>query len=129
MQHTDTIDRPPVSEPPSLPPFLQPKRRGGGRWIIVPDICRGECADRIPDHKNNWYTIVYRWMVRIDRESGAIAGITHTSTRTYRQWLETYHTDTGIPPHIGFGGAIVAVPGGDRTFKPRWEDYARATFV
>lgn len=112
---------------PPLPPFLQPKRRPHGRYIIVPDISRGECRDRLSSYDNNWYTLVYRWMIRIEAESGQME-FAHTATRRYRAWLETYQTDTGIAPHIAFGGAIEAGEG-DPTFHGRWIAYARELFV
>ena len=112
---------------PPLPPFLQPKRRPNGRYLIVPDITHAEKVDRIPSGDNNWYTLIYRWMVRIEIESGRME-FTHTATRRYKMWLETYHLENGIPPHIGFGGAIESGKG-DPTFYDRWTDYARELFT
>jgi hypothetical protein len=124
-----TIERPPTSSvPPELPPFLT-KRRGGGRprRIIMPSMMHVEQVMRLPDREENWYTLIYRWMMRWDLEANE-AELTVTSTRRYRQWLETYETDDGIPPHICFGGAIEAgAP--DPTFHSRWKKYAQETFV
>lgn len=121
-----------ATEPPELPPFL--RRRGEPRRevIIIPDIWYAEQVMRIHDHENNWITLIYGWMNRVSgggilcpdsRWEGA-----HVSTRRYRNWLETYETKSGIPPHIGFGGAIEAGTG-DPTFYSRWQDYARGTFA
>jgi len=131
---TITIGRPIIisAEPPELPPFLQRKRGPGRRVVILPDILRIENQTRIFDRKSNWITIVYHWMNRVTGESifdpATKWETTHTSTRRYRQWLETYHTDDGIPPHISFGGAIEAGER-DETFHCRWQDYARETFA
>lgn len=131
---TLTIERPPVTgAPPELPPFLR-KRRGGPerRVIILPDIVRIEQQTKIYDRENNWITIVYQWMDRVIGESlfdpASTWECTHTSTRRYRQWLETYEMKDGIAPHIQFGGAIEAGTG-DPTFHPRWVKYAQETFA
>ncbi len=126
------IDRPPIVGSPPLPPMLQ-KRRGGPerRTIILPDIFRAEVCTRIRDTENNWITLVYQWMNRIVGEGvfdpDSRWQFAHTSMRRYHQWLETYHSDDGIPPHISFGGAIVAGER-DETFHSRWQQYARETF-
>ena len=124
---TITIDPPIAGGLPPLPPFLQPKRRDGGRWIILPDICRLDATDTVFDRNNNWKTDIYRYMSKFDTETKTFIDLAHTSTRKYRQWLETYQTEDGIPPHISFGGAIVAGKG-DPTFHSRWKEYALATF-
>lgn len=128
-----TIERPPTAgAPPALPPFLQ-KRRGGPerRVIILPCLLRIEQRTKLLDSANNWQTIVYQWMTRIVGESlwdpEAKWELTHTSTRRYRSWLETYEWKDGIPPHIQFGGAIEAGQG-DPTFYDRWKAYAKEMF-
>ena len=130
----EVIERPPaVGAPPQLPPSLR-RRRGGPerRTIILPNLFRAESATKIRDLENNWITIIYQWMDRVTGESvfdlAATWECAHISTRRYRQWLETYQHENGIPPHIGFGGAIMSGEG-DPTFYPRWQAYARETFV
>lgn len=130
---TALLDKPPVcGAPPPLPPFLRRRGRPERRTIIIPDIIRIEHATHLRDYENNWITIIYQWMNRV-RGGGLFDPdsrweCAHTSTRRYRQWLETYETDDRIPPHISFGGAIEAGQG-DPTFYPRWQEYARETFA
>jgi len=76
--------------------------------------------------ENNWWTICHVHMVRFRGffEDMQFSTIYH---RRYRNWLETYHMKDGIPPHIQFGGAIVAGEG-DPTFHQRWVEFAREHF-
>lgn len=122
----ETIERPPVTGTPDLPPFLRPKEPPRGEWIIMPDIRFGETIHKLPCVANNWWTICYVHMIRFRGffEDLQCATIYH---RRYRNWLETHHTEIGIPPHIRFGGAIEAGEG-DPTFYPRWLEYAREHF-
>ena len=116
--------------PPQLPPYLRRRDEPERRVRIVPSILRMEYSSRLQDYKNNWTTIVYYWMDRIE---GSIFdptswSTTHITTRLYKQWLETYSFDNDIPPHIVFGGAIESGKG-DPTFYQRWREYAKETFV
>lgn len=129
----NVIDRPPTdTTPPALPPFLTHKRGPERRRVfIVPDICRAEQRTRLFDPTNNWITIVYQWMVRIEGDSvgdpAAEWELAHTSMRRYRQWLETYETDNGLAPNIQFGGGIRSGLA-DPTFYGRWLEHAKKTF-
>ena len=134
MTVLERTDHTPVdSDLPPLPPYLT-RRRGGPerRTIILPDISRVETSIKIYDRQNNWITTIYQWMNRVVGEGifdpQSKWWTAHICTRAYRNWLQTYETKDGIPPHISFGGAIEA---GERdiTFKDRWTDYARETFV
>ena len=92
----------------------------------MPDITRAEVVHRIRDHQNNWWTLCYVHMMRFRGhfEDMQLATIYH---RGYKNWLETYEMKDNIPPHIAFGGAVVAGEG-DPTFYPRWQEYARLHF-
>jgi hypothetical protein len=124
---TLTIDRPPTTGTPDLPPFLRKKGPERGRWIIMPDIRLAGCSHQFHSTENNWITVCYTHMIRFRGvfEDLEMSTIYH---RRYRNWLETYECPDGIPPHIAFGGAIVAGEA-DPTFKPRWNEYARLHFV
>ena len=124
----DVMNKPPTTvTPPALPPYLTRKRGPERRRIVImPDIVMADQVMRLPNVEKNWYTLVYRWMLRVDMDSG-MATRTITSTRLYRQWLETYETDSGVPPHIAFGGAIESGEA-DPTFYPRWVEYAKEIF-
>ena len=128
---TLVLEREPTTGSPILPPYLRKKGPERRRVIILPDIIRIEQATDVFDHQNNWKTTVYQWMDRIIGDSvfdpTATWQCAHITTRTYRQWLETYDTENGLPPHISFGGCIVAGEA-DLTFYPRWLEYAKATF-
>lgn len=126
------IDKPPVAgSPPILPPYLRPKEHPERKTIIIPDLCRLGSAQLLKDYKNNWQTEIHIWMIRVQGEgmfdAGARWEMAHTQSRRYRQWLETYKTSNGVPPHINFGGAIEAGEG-DPTFYPRWVEWATETF-
>lgn len=117
--------------PPNLPPYFKRRDEPERRIRIVPSILRMEYSSRIRDYKNNWTTIVYYWMDRIEGKSifnPTSWNTAHISTRLYKQWLETYSFKDGIPPHIQFGGAIESGKG-DPTFYQRWKEYAKETFV
>lgn len=129
----DLLNKPPISAPPDLPPFLTkkkgPERR---RIIIIPDLRFMEGTyQKVYDHENNWITIIYAYMNRVIGEGifdpSAHWEFANVHTRRYRMWLETYEMKNGIPPHISFGGAIESGQG-DPTFLSRWQDYARETF-
>lgn len=113
-----------IASPPDLPPFLTPKRRGRGEWIIMPDIVGGETATRTQE--NNTWTYHYVWMVRMHTETGQIQRA-HVNTRLYKSWLETYEMWDNIPPHIQFGGAVEAGES-DPEFYNKWIKYAQETF-
>jgi hypothetical protein len=115
-----------ISDPPALPPFLRDGPERKPRCFIMPDISRAEI--RTKTVHDNCYTIHYSWMMRIWGAYESVE-VTHVNTRLYRQWLETYRTEHGIPPHIQFGGAVEANPKGDPTFHQRWVEYARSTFA
>ena len=123
-----------ISNLPPLPPYLQPKREPERRVIIVPDILWIERngSFSLKDHENNWETIIHSWMNRIVGESfldpDSKWEMAHSQSRQYRQWLETYPLKDGIPPHIGFGGAIKSVKGGDPTFYEKWKEWTRGYF-
>lgn len=115
-----------LEKPPTLPPIFDPgPRRDRDRPIIMPDIMRCELRSKT-QHDNCW-TIHYVWMDRVwgffDRVE-----VAHVNSRAYRAWLDTYPMPDGIPPHISFGGAVVA---GERDpeFYNRWKAYARRTFA
>jgi hypothetical protein len=122
----DLIERPPTTGTPDLPPFLRPKGPPRGEWIIMPDILRAEVCHRMRDTEHNWWTLCYVHMIRFHGQFEDLerATIYH---RKYRNWLETYKMEDHIPPHIKFGGAVVAGER-DETFLPRWKDYARLHF-
>jgi hypothetical protein len=126
------VDKPPITgAPPILPPFLTPDKRPERRIIILPDLCRIESQQVLKDFTHNWQTCISQWMMRITNgsvlEGSGTWEFAHTHTRRYRQWLETYETPDGIPPHIQFGGAIEAGER-DTTFYPRWCAWAKETF-
>jgi hypothetical protein len=114
-----------ITAPPILPPYLRgPERRREGVFI-VPDIRLVETQTRTR-HDNTW-TIHYVWMNRVWGFFDKLE-IAHVNSRLYRQWLETYEMKNGIPPHIQFGGAVVA-GSGDPDFHTRWVAYAQEAFV
>lgn len=90
--------------------------------LVMPDPFWGEHALRI-EHENS-ITIVYermlRWDFATDQMSGAKVG-----SETYARWLAEDVPAGELPPHIGFGGAVVANPAGDPTFYERWKAFAR----
>lgn len=138
------IDKPSlVTDPPDLPPYLKKRGKGdpGKRVIIIPDIIqlKRNNTHEIKDGKNNWITLIHHWMNRVTTvgEGSMLDPATdqtwegaHSSSRTYRQWLETYDLSEqeGIPPHIQFCGAIKA-GAADPTFYPRWKEWAKEYFV
>lgn len=126
----DSITKRPdeIQSLPPLPPFLQPKRRGKDRFLIIPDIRFIEHRDVVRSQSNNWISIIYRWMIKVESDSLIPVDTAHTSMRKYRQWLETSTQEDGIPPHIQFGGCIISGEA-DPTFKSRWIDYAQKLFV
>lgn len=133
MGEVGFIERKQATCPPILPPFLRGRRDEPERRIIIlPDIIRIEDSESLYDHSNNWITTIYHWMNRVTGECmfspDARWECAHTSSRRYRQWLETYETKDNIPPHIQFGGAIKS-GSGDPTFHSRWLAYARETFA
>lgn len=114
-----------IERPPTLPPTFDPgPRRDRDEPVIMPDI-RYMGSRQKTQHENCW-TIHHFHMNRVwgfyDRFEYATV-----DSRRYRQWLETYPMPDGIPPHIQFGGAVVA---GERDpeFLNRWKVYARKTF-
>lgn len=120
-------------EPPQLPPYLRKRGGGGGRRIlIIPNLLCIQRQTVIPDPVNNWTTVIYQWMDRlmtsIDEPTDTRIELANINTRVYRQWLETYTTSDGVPPHIHFGGAIKGGLG-DKSVYPRWCEYARSTFI
>lgn len=108
------------------PPVITPPREGRRRreWIIMPDITW--CEVRTKTQYENCWTIHYVWMIRFHGFFEDVEGA-HVNSRRYRQWLDTHDMPDGVPPHIQFGGAVVA---GERdpTFRARWVEYARRTF-
>jgi len=116
-----TIDRPPI-----LPPINRGEPRPRREVWIVPDIHHFGTYTKT-QHDNCW-TVHHVWMSRIWGFLERIE-IAHVNSRTYRQWLELHPEsfDMGVPPHIQFGGAVVAGKG-DPEFKARWAAYARRTF-
>jgi len=126
----DVLDKPPVTggDLPPLPPYLQPKRRGGGgRRVILPCLMRAHLTLVVPDRRFNWVTIVYHYMTRWDFDEG-IVETAIVPTRRYRNWLQTYETDDGVPPHVAFGGKIEPSDP-DPTMFERWQRYAKEQFV
>lgn len=122
----DTIDRKPPTisaDPPELPPYLRKRRKGNGRFIIVPDLRR---LDMTLTRFDNMWTVHFFWMVRLDLVSGECIR-THVNTRLYRSWLETYETNTGVPPHIACGGPVAPIDLDVETIN-RWVQYVRKTF-
>lgn len=113
-----------VNDPPELPPYLQKKGPERGGYIILPDLCRADVFNKT-QHDNCW-TIHYVWMMRVWGHFEKIER-THVNSRVYKRWLETYTPDHNIPPHIQFGGAIVAGEP-DPEFYNRWVAYAQETF-
>lgn len=98
------------------------------RYIIMPDITK--CERCTKTQHDNAYTLHYEWMCRVDVLTDVPNfEVTHVNTKRYREWLVDYHTETGLPPHIQFGGGVKSIPGGDPTFYDRWLAYARETFV
>lgn len=97
---------------PALPVIAEPKPD----WIIMPEFLFTERADRFAEE--NCWTILYRVMCRITPDWKGYQRTT-VGTDTYRQWLRETPPENGIPPHIAFGGAVVA---GERdpTFYDRW---------
>lgn len=95
-----TID----SKPPSLPPYLTPKRRGNGKYQIVPSVAHARIKSKTLSEDRKIWTLHMTWMVRIELASGVVEGPVHVNSRQYRNWLETYEYDRDIPPHILFGG-------------------------
>jgi hypothetical protein len=126
------IDKPgsPTNLPP-LPPFLRGKPRPERGVYIIPDIIRIEQSQEIMDHQNNWITTIYSWMNRVHGnilfDDNFKLEIAHAHSRTYRQWLETYETKNGVPPHISFSGCIKSGQH-DPSFYTRWTEWARETF-
>lgn len=114
-----------LSGPPELPPYLRGPERRRPNIFIVPDIRM--CETRTRTQHDNCWTVHYVWMNRVwgFYEKFEVA---HVNSRRYRQWLETYEMKDGIPPHIQFGGAVVAGEG-DPEFYNRWAAYARETFA
>ncbi len=96
------------------------------RILIMPDITAHEHGVTKTAQHNCW-TIHHSWMMRWNLDTGQ-AQRAHVNSRAYRRWLIEHPPENGIPPHIQFGGAVVAGKG-DPTFHARWERYARETFV
>lgn len=99
------------------------------RYIIMPDYFRGERSKT--QHDNTW-TIHHQWMMRATPDNPFWGPMAHVNSRTYREWLEEggywqSENEPGIPPHISFGGAVVAGRG-DPDFKRRWVEYAAREF-
>src|ERR1700741_5558785 len=114
-----------LAEPPQLPPILRDSDKRPERdYVIAPDIMCCEIVTKT--QHDNCYTLHYVWMSRIWGAFEKIE-IAHVNSRTYRQWLDTYDMPNGIPPHIQFGGAVVA-GARDPTFHARWVAYVRKTF-
>lgn len=92
----------------------------GARSIIVPDIMRCGMVERTV--AENTVTLRYAHMMRWDVDTGAVA-LARSDSEIYRGWLarDPYYAALPIPPHIRFGGAVVAIKGGDPTFKAKWE--------
>jgi hypothetical protein len=111
------IEHTPGTGAPTIPPWLRPKEPPRGEWIILPDLRFAHVCHKMGSVENNWWTIfhVHRVRFRGAFEDFQCSTIYH---RRYRNWLETYHRQDGIPPHIQFGGAIESGES-DPTFYPR----------
>lgn len=100
------------------------------RYLIMPDYFRDNGRSKT-QHDNTW-TIHHQWMMRATPDNPFWGPMAHVNSRTYREWLEEggywqSPEEPGIPPHISFGGAVVAGRG-DPMFKPRWVEYASREF-
>lgn len=98
------------------------------RYVIMPTVDRIERQSKTR-HDNCW-TIHYVWMTRGTVENPFFGETTHVNHRRYAEWLAEGGFDLeapGIPPHIQFGGAVVA---GERDpmFYSRWAEYAAREF-
>ena len=126
------IDKPILSSvPPELPPYLKRKGEPRRRVIIMPSLEPGRGSTQlIKDFNNNWQTVVHNHMIRITHVEGQedVVEFAHSHSRRYRDWLSTYETTNGVPPHIMFSGCIESGQG-DPTFKSRWEAWAREMFA
>jgi hypothetical protein len=109
-----------LANTPILPPVVIPDRGENRRWHIIPDILFA--FDREVIVHENFRTLIYKHMNRVfgfwEQFQYALAG-----SATYKLWLLGYPLKHGIPPHIVFGGAVEAIPGGDTTFHSRWVEY------
>lgn len=100
-----------------LPAIAAPRR-----FLLMPDVMWVEHATRI-EHENQ-ITVIYRYMMRWDTETGDMWNAP-TDHPVYARWLAEDVAPGEIPPHIGFGGCIVPVPGGDSGAYARWQAFAR----
>lgn len=100
------------------------------KYLIIPDIMRIQRQTEVVDEVNNWRTIVYEVMDRWTIEDGKFKTleVALVGSDRYADWLLESPPANGIPPHIGFGGCIVASKVGDPTFKSRWDDAARRDY-
>lgn len=73
---------------------------------------------------DNTYTLHYEIMDRFDFRAGRVERA-RVGSKRYATWLRDEEYSDGIPPHIQFGGCVVAGPG-DPEFRNRWVSYARS---
>ncbi|QIG72638.1 hypothetical protein EVB97_080 [Rhizobium phage RHph_Y65] len=99
--------------------------------LIVPDVMKLSISRdeyRFANYEMNTWTYVYDWMERwfLD-ENGKIISIQSVHRIRDKEIYDRWVYETGrwnIPPHIVFGGAIVAGEG-DFLFYQKWEDHTK----
>lgn len=126
-----TIDRPPETPnaPPPLPPYLERRGGGGGKIKIIPSLLHSRIHSKTLDPDKEFWTYHYVWMVRVNTKTAEVEGPVHRDSRTYRRWLETYHPDPDIPPHIVFGGFVKPTEHPDEGAHKRWIDFVKECFA
>lgn len=98
-----------------------------GDFHIIPPMpmMGGKHSEPTKIIEENTYTTVHSAMTRMSLPVGSNSFSFQTAlvdSDTYREWMtELGPTPNGIPPHIGFGGAVVSGKR-DPTFKTRWEE-------
>lgn len=92
--------------------------------IVYPSFMREE-SRRFAEE--NCWTYIHTMMERWDVSAGTIEFARVDSDR-YREWMKEELPENGIPPHIVFGGAVVA-GNGDPTFHPRWVERTRQKLI
>lgn len=86
---------------------------------ILPDIMR--CGSVVRTARENTYTLYYWHMMRWDLRAQRME-FARSDSPAYRAWLasDPYYAAQDVPPHIQFGGAVVAGKG-DPHFHSRWK--------
>ena len=113
----------------ALPAIAAPVADVADSDLIMPVFDTGERTA-----VDNTLTYVYRIMtrVRIRTSEDGDEVWTFQSARvgsdTYNSWLAETPPANGIPPHIQFGGAVVA-GSRDPLFKAKWEERTRAAIA